>query len=244
MWPRRCRVACWTRRRTARWFGATPDPLAPPHPHRPTEARGIVQHLDPPAMTDRDHPAVRTTRQILAGFDIEHGRAVLTGGHVKDVNALDTEQFIGPRTPPRRRRRSASARRVRQRQSPSGTAAWSPLILGALTPSTPLPRRPRSYRSTTLICEGPLIGSSLARAVLRLPGQGPALRRAPGPRSRQPSSVAREPSRTAAHVTGPEMTGGPHPRTRFSRMRASTAPTICPAASYSPTTSRSQYHRR
>ncbi|WP_207208503.1 hypothetical protein, partial [Nocardioides glacieisoli] len=114
-----------------------------------------MEDLDPSAVTDRDHAAVRATGQVCVGFDIEHDRAVVTGGHIEDVDALDTEQFIGPRTPPRRRRRHAGARRVHQRQGPSGATAWSPLIVRALTPfhrpDTPL----EASTSTTLIWEGP-----------------------------------------------------------------------------------------
>jgi hypothetical protein len=121
---------------STRRFGTPPDPLAPSHPHRPSEARSVVQQLDSAAVADRDHPAVRTASEDVVGLDLEQHAAVLAGGHIEDVHALDTEQFISPRTPPaKRRRRPAGTRRVRQRQGLSGEAAWSPPIVKALTPS-------------------------------------------------------------------------------------------------------------
>jgi hypothetical protein len=76
-----------------------------------------VQQLDSAAVADRDHPAVRTASEDVVGLDLEQHAAGLAGGHIEDVHALDTEQFISPRTPPaKRRRRPAGTRRVRQRQ--------------------------------------------------------------------------------------------------------------------------------
>ena len=121
---------------STRWFGTPPDPLAPSHPHRTSEARSVVQQLDSAAVADRDHPAVRTASEDVVGLDLEQHAAVLAGGHIEDVRALDTEQFISPRTPPvKRRGRPAGTRRVRQRQGLSGEGAWSPPIVKALTPS-------------------------------------------------------------------------------------------------------------
>jgi len=63
---------------TTRGFGAAPDPLVPPHPHRRAEARGVVQDLDVPAVADRDHPAVRTTGQISVGLNVQHHQTLFT----------------------------------------------------------------------------------------------------------------------------------------------------------------------
>jgi hypothetical protein len=86
---------------STRRFGTPPDPLAPSHPHRPCEARSVVQQLDSAAVADRDHPAVRTASEDVVGLDLEQHAAVLAGGHIEDVHALDTEQFISPRHRPR-----------------------------------------------------------------------------------------------------------------------------------------------
>lgn len=58
-----------------------------------------MQHLDPTAVADRDDPTVRTTRQGLVGLNVEHQRAVLASHDSQDVDALDTEQLIGPGAP-------------------------------------------------------------------------------------------------------------------------------------------------
>jgi hypothetical protein len=52
-----------------------------------------VQQLDSAAVADRDHPAVRTASEDVVGLDLEQHAAVLAGGHIEDVHALDTEQF-------------------------------------------------------------------------------------------------------------------------------------------------------
>lgn len=107
------------RRDRAALLGASPDPLAPPDQHRPTEARGVVQADDSSAMTDRDDSAGTATRERLVGLDIEHHGAVIASGHVDDVYAVDTEEFIGPGAP----RRTGPTRTV------------------GLEPSCPTPRR-------------------------------------------------------------------------------------------------------
>lgn len=56
-------------------FRTPPDPLAPSHPHRPSEARSVVQQLDSAAVADRDHPAVRTASEDIVGLDLEQHAA-------------------------------------------------------------------------------------------------------------------------------------------------------------------------
>ena len=68
-----------------------------------------MQQLDSAAVADRDHPAVRTASEDVVVLDLEQHAAVLAGGHIEDVHALDTEQFISPRTPPAKRRRRPQA---------------------------------------------------------------------------------------------------------------------------------------
>jgi acyl transferase domain-containing protein len=43
-------------------------------------------------------PARGATGKPLVGLDLEHQHAVVAGGYVEDMDPLDTEQFIGPRT--------------------------------------------------------------------------------------------------------------------------------------------------
>ena len=79
-----------------RRFGTAPDPLAPPQPGWPTETRRVMQGLNPAAVTDRDHPAVGTACHVGGGLDLHDHRAVIAVDHIQDVDALDSEQFIGP----------------------------------------------------------------------------------------------------------------------------------------------------
>ena len=58
-----------------------------------------MQADDPTAVADRDHTAGRAPRQGLVGLHIQHDRALLARGDVEDVDALDTEDFIGPGAP-------------------------------------------------------------------------------------------------------------------------------------------------
>ena len=135
----------------ARRLRAAPDPLGPPHPHRASERRRVVQEVHPPAVPDRDNSAVRAPRQRLVGLDVDEQPPVLSRGHLQDVESLDTEQSISPRTA---RDRGPTPRVGHVRAFPS--AAWSPLIVEALTlvysPDTP----PASSTSTTLNWEEPV----------------------------------------------------------------------------------------
>ena len=56
--PRRRQIVLLAerRRRTGR-FSAAPEPHQPPHQRDPAEARRVMQHPDPAAVADRDHPA-------------------------------------------------------------------------------------------------------------------------------------------------------------------------------------------
>lgn len=58
-----------------------------------------MQTDDPAAVAYRDDTARGTTRQYLAGLDVEHHGAVVTGVHIDAVDAVDTEEFIGPGAP-------------------------------------------------------------------------------------------------------------------------------------------------
>ena len=58
-----------------------------------------MQAYDPAAVADRDDTAGAAAREDLVGLDVEHHRAVVAGGDVEDVNALDTEELIGPGAP-------------------------------------------------------------------------------------------------------------------------------------------------
>jgi len=67
-----------------------------------------MEDLRPAAVADRDHPTVRAPGQVRIRLDVEHDGAVVPGEHIEDMDALDTEQFISPRTPPKK---TATARR-------------------------------------------------------------------------------------------------------------------------------------
>lgn len=108
-------VALGPRPAATRRFRTSPDPLEPAHQYRPTEARRVVENLDPATVPDRDHAALRASGQCLVGLDIAHQQAILASAHLKDVQALDTEEFISPRTPRGRKR----AGTVSHRQGPS-----------------------------------------------------------------------------------------------------------------------------
>jgi len=112
-----------------------------------------VQDLHPPAVTDRDHTAVRAARQRGVGLDIDHEPAVVSGGHVEDMQSLDTEQSISPRTA---RDRGPTPTVGHVRAFPS--AASSPLIVKALTPAYDPDTPPVPSTSTTLNWEGPYWG--------------------------------------------------------------------------------------
>jgi len=121
--------------------------LAQRHRNRAAEGRRVVQDLHPPAVTDRDHTAVR---QRGVRLDVDHEPAVVVGGHVKDMQSLDTKQSISPRTA---HDRGPTPTVGHVKAFPS--AASSPLIVKALTraydPDTP----PIPSTATTLNWEGP-----------------------------------------------------------------------------------------
>lgn len=149
-WRREGVVLGPRRSRTSR-LPAPPDPLEPPHPHRAGEAGRVVQHLDTATVTDRHHTAVRAPGQRLVGLHIEHQHAIVAGGHLEDMEAVNTEDLISPRTPGG----AGRTRRVQHRQGLSfsslvaadreGPDAFYP----ADTPQTAKP-------SSTLIWEGPV----------------------------------------------------------------------------------------
>jgi hypothetical protein len=58
-----------------------------------------VQHLDTATVTDRHHTAVRAPGQRLVELHIEHQQAIVAGGHLEDMEAVNTEDLISPRTP-------------------------------------------------------------------------------------------------------------------------------------------------
>jgi hypothetical protein len=133
--------------RNQAWFGVrrlgtAPDPLARPHQHRPSKTRCVVQLYQAAAVPDRHHPAGSAAGQHLVSLDLEHQPTVGAGGHAKDMHALDTEQFIGPGAP----RRTGPTSTVSHVRVFSCQPAWSLLIVKALTPSRPTPRR--QWRAT------------------------------------------------------------------------------------------------
>jgi hypothetical protein len=95
---------------------------------RATEARRVVQELDPATVACRDNAAAGTASRIDIGLDVDNDDAVVPGRHIEDMDALDTEQFISPRTP----RGPGRIRTVSHRQGLSGEAAWSPAPTGEL----------------------------------------------------------------------------------------------------------------
>jgi hypothetical protein len=56
------------RRHRARRIRAAPDPVAPAHPHRRPEARGITGLVDPAAVSDGDHPTTGAAGQVNLGL--------------------------------------------------------------------------------------------------------------------------------------------------------------------------------
>jgi len=59
----------------------------------------VVDAYDATAVADRSDTARGAAREDLVGLDIEHHGAVATGGDGEDMNALDTEELIGPGAP-------------------------------------------------------------------------------------------------------------------------------------------------
>ena len=102
---------------------------APALVDRSRACRGRVR---PDGRTERNGTTGAAAREDLVGLDVQHHRAV-AAGDVEDMNALDTEDLIGPGT---------KARRDHTYDwSPQGlllSAAWSLLIVKALTPFCPL----------------------------------------------------------------------------------------------------------
>jgi hypothetical protein len=92
---------------------------APPHPHQPaeqgdpTKARRIVQHPDPAAVADRQHPTGRAGRLQLAGLHSEHQALLVVDLHLKDMHVGNIEDRIGPGAPTRAR----TTNRVRHRRA-------------------------------------------------------------------------------------------------------------------------------
>lgn len=74
----------------------------------------------PPAVTHRDDTAALAAGEDLVGLDVEPNGAVLTQSDIEDVDALDTEEFIGPGAPVRARTTRGVAH-----SRPSGMVAWS-----------------------------------------------------------------------------------------------------------------------
>ena len=109
----------------ARGFSAAPDPHQPPDQGDPAEARRIVQHPDPTAVTDRYHTAARTGRLQLARLHRQHQPLQIVDLDVEDVHANNIEDRISPGTPARTR----AAHRVRHRRVLRNSVAWSLLIL-------------------------------------------------------------------------------------------------------------------
>ena len=58
-----------------------------------------MQHLDTATVTDRHHTAVRAPGQRLVGLHIEHQHAIVAGRHLEDMEGVDNEDPISPRTP-------------------------------------------------------------------------------------------------------------------------------------------------
>ena len=87
-----------------------------------------MEDLDPTAVPDSNNAAVRAAGQGQVGLHRDYDLAVVLGGHVEDVQALDTEQLISPRTACDRGPTSTVGH-VRV----SLLAAWSPPIVEALT---------------------------------------------------------------------------------------------------------------
>lgn len=96
-------------------------------------------------------PAGAAAREYLAGLDIEHHSAVVTSGHIDDMDAIDTEEFISPGAS----RRTRTTSRV-SHSRPSGTFAWSLPILGGLELFPPYATPTVTSDSTTLNSEEPV----------------------------------------------------------------------------------------
>jgi hypothetical protein len=171
-WRREGVVLGPRRSRTSR-LPAPPDPLEPPHPHRAGEAGRVVQHLDTATVTDRHHTAVRAPGQRWSDS---------TSSTSTPSSRVVTSRTWRPSTP------KISSARAHQEVSGAHvecntvrvfrSAGWSPLIVKALTPSTPLTRRRQ---------RSPQARSS---------GKGPL-------RTRRPKSVAAHSSGPGLTSTGP-----------------------------------------
>ena len=83
----------------ARRFSAAPDPHQPSQHRDPAEAWRIMQHPDPAAVADREHPAGRAGRLQLTRLDREHQALLIIDLHIEDVHVGNIEDRIGPGTP-------------------------------------------------------------------------------------------------------------------------------------------------
>jgi hypothetical protein len=79
-----------------RRFSAAPNPHQPPDQGDPAEARRIVQHPDPTAVTDGRHTAARTGRLQLARLHRQHQTLQVIDFNVEDVHANNIEDRISP----------------------------------------------------------------------------------------------------------------------------------------------------
>src|SRR5829696_2336769 len=114
-------------------FSAAPDPHQPSPHSDPAEARRVMQHPNPAAVTDSHHPAGPAGLLQLTRLDRKHQALLVIDLNVEDMHVGDIEDRIGSGAPARAR----ATHRVSHRSgSFIGAVAWSLLILRAPTPST------------------------------------------------------------------------------------------------------------
>jgi len=104
----------------------------------------------PPTVADCDDATRGTAGEDLVGLDVEHHAAVLASADGQDVDALDTEEFIGPGAPVHARTTSRVGH-----SRPSGMVAWSLPILEGLDPSLAYATPTAANPSTMLNSEEP-----------------------------------------------------------------------------------------
>lgn len=126
-----------------------------------------MQHLDTATVTDRHHTAGRAPGQRLVGLHIEHQHAIVAGGHLEDMEAV-TPKISSARAHQEVPGAHVGCNTVRVFRS----AAWSPLIVKALTPSTPLTRRRQRSPLTCSSGKGPLRTRRLMSVAAHSSGPG------------------------------------------------------------------------
>jgi hypothetical protein len=107
----------------------SPDPLAPGNHHLRPERRRVVCSMDPPPVTDRDHPTDPAPRHQLVGLDCHHHLPAAVVVHVDHMQAGGIEHLIGTGAPGR----TVAASTIRHVGVSKHQSAWSLLILEAPT---------------------------------------------------------------------------------------------------------------